>query len=309
MNLGKLLRVLASPALFRYYVQRRIRRVETRAWLADRDARKVGEKRFMGPSAVSADRLEPLSRQLVDEGYALLGSVLSPEAVEGVKRGLAGLECFDAYDRASTRSFPLEQVPPGTNTASYRWQDVVRIPDLVRVANDPGILTLVQRFLGGVPTISDIKMWWSLVRPGADKENQLFHRDRDEFRFCKLFVYLTDVDLEGGPHVYIPKSAESAKCTRDQRYSDEEAVEAFGKGSPVTLCAPAGHAFLVNTYGIHKGLVPTRRERLIFVAQYSLRPIGLIRYEPIDAAVPGSGLDAYVNRLFLRIPTGTPAGN
>ena len=32
---------------------------------------------------------------------------------------------------------------------------------------------------------------------------QKFHRDYESFNFIKLFVYLTDVDKDFGPHQYI----------------------------------------------------------------------------------------------------------
>ena len=35
---------------------------------------------------------------------------------------------------------------------------------------------------------------------------QLFHRDYESFNFVKLFVYLTDVGKENGPHEYIIRS-------------------------------------------------------------------------------------------------------
>ena len=35
---------------------------------------------------------------------------------------------------------------------------------------------------------------------------QFFHWDNDFSKFLKLYIYLTDVDEDSGPHIYIPKS-------------------------------------------------------------------------------------------------------
>lgn len=310
MNLRKLWSVLVDGNLRRYYFQRRLKGESRRDPFARRWARKIGRREFGASTRLAPDRIEPLSRQLSTDGYARLGTILSPGDVRSVKDAIRGALCFDAYDHRGGARFALDQTPPSCNTAYYDWRDFVRIPALMSAANDPGILGVAQNFLGGAPTISDMKMWWSLLRDGG-KENQLFHRDVDDYRFCKLFVYLTDVGPEGGPHVYVPGSSGSRECLEDRRYSDEE-VERHHGNKAVSLCAEAGSAFLVNTYGLHKGLAPKSSERMIFVVQYSLLPIGLVTYEPVACDVKGyEKFDPYVNRLFLRPATsgrGDPAG-
>jgi hypothetical protein len=265
-------------------------------------ARLVGRRTFAGPSLLSPDRVEAVARDLGTLGYAKLGRVLSPPEVASVRAGIQDKPCYDGYEPPLGRQlFPLEAAPPTCANANFRWQDIVQLPLLMRVANDPGILTAVQEFLGGTPTISDVSMWWSIVRGGPGKDSQLFHRDVDEFRFCKLFIYLTDVGPDGGPHVYVPGSASSWECLPIRRYTEEEVDAAFGPGQRVTFCEEAGSAFLVDTFGMHKGLAPTGQPRLIFVVQYSLLPVGLAKHEPVGWSWPAAAeLDPYVNRLYLK---------
>jgi hypothetical protein len=297
VNLKKLWNVLVDGNLRRYYLQRRLRDNSRRDRLAEKWARKIGRKEFGGSSRIPVADVERHSDHLASEGYAELGRILSDEDVQSIRKSIERRKCYDAYDRASDSEFLLEDAPRDCRTAYYRWQDVISIPALLSAVNDPAILSIAQNYLGGAPTLSDVKMWWSLLRDGRGKENQQFHRDADDYRFCKLFIYLTDVDAGSGPHVYVPRSSSSEACLEDRRYEDEEVSKHLG-GKWVTLVGPKGTAFLVNTYGLHKGLAPKTRERLIFVAQYSLLPIGLIKYEPVGG--PLNGLDPYVNRLFLK---------
>lgn len=300
-KLRKLMEVLRDAGLVRYYFQRKMRGNRKRDLFAGFLARTLGRKPFEGTSRVSADRFVSLRQGLRTQGYVELGRVLDAGEVQAVKDALRGRMCYDAYEKESDEEFALQDAPPSCHTAYYRWQDVVRIPMLMRVANDPLLLNVAQSFLGGAPTISDIKMWWSLVTRTSPKENQLFHRDIDDFRFCKLFLYLTDVGPQEGPHVYVQGSAGVGRCLADRRFNDEEVATAFGRENVKDLCGPAGSAFLVNTYGVHKGLMPTRNSRLIFVVQYSLLPIGLLKYAPVTLGQEEySGFDPYVNRLFLR---------
>lgn len=291
---------MSDGNLLRFHLQRKLKGESRRDAIARWVAGMIGRRKFEGASKVGMDRVPELSRRLKTEGYAELGKILDRDAIARIRARIEGNRCFDAYDRQGGTDFELEQAPPTANTAYFHWQDIVRIPELVEAVNDPALLAAAQNFLGGTPTISDVKMWWSLVGRDA-KDNQLFHRDIDDFKFCKLFIYLTDVGPDDGPHVYVRGSSGGNRFHHALRFTDEEVEREFGRERLVTFCAEAGSAFLVNTYGIHKGLRPVKSRRLMFVGQYSLLPIGLIRYEPLPRPSDEyRKFDRYVNRLFLR---------
>lgn len=302
MRLRTALRVLVDPGLLRYHVQRRLRRDPSRKQIAKFLARHVGRRTFAGNSPFLPEKVESGARDLAGQGYSRLGSVLDRAQIAQIRETIQPWKCFDAYDHRGGPDFILRDAPPTCNAAYYRWEDIVQIDSLLRIANDPVLLSIAQRFLGGTPTISDLRMWWSLVDRPVGKENQLFHRDADDFKFCKLFIYLTDVGPEDGPHVFVPGTSGSTQCLKDRRYADEEVASAFPRKDWVTFEGEQGNAFMADTYGLHKGLMPMRHPRLIFVAQYSLLPIGNLQYKPVRAG--GSryhAFDPYVNRLFLRL--------
>ncbi len=62
--------------------------------------------------------------------------------------------------------------------------------------------------------------------------------------------------------------------------------------------APKGSAFIVDTYGFHKGLLPQKGKRLLLQVQYSLNPIGIENYEPLD--IGEHNYNPYINRLILK---------
>ena len=167
-------------------------------------------------------------------------------------------------------------------------------PHLLEAANHPDILATVERLLGAPPTIQDYTAWWSFAGRPAAREAQLFHYDRNCFRFVKLFVYLTDVEIDGGPHAYVRGSADVGdwmrgleKAKRDDpdnaprfleminavRKRDEDVLDFFGPDRIEHITGQAGEAFLVDTSGIHKGLPPTEQDRLLFQATYALLPM------------------------------------
>ena len=141
-------------------------------------------------------------------------------------------------------------------------------------------------------------MWWSLGGRKEAKDAQLFHRDVDDFKFCKLFIYLTDVGENQGPHTYVEGSSSSSKLRKIRRYQDQEIIEAFGEEKIIKFVRDKGSMFIVDTYGFHKGTLPVDGNRLLLQIQYSLNPIGIENYKPLKINLKDS-FDPYVNRLLI----------
>ena len=87
--------------------------------------------------------------------------------------------------------------------ACYGLPDIAATPHVIEIANDPALISLAEQYLGCVPTIYSLNIWWS--RPARDegtRTTQSFHRDIDDYKFLSLFIYLSDVTMETGPHQY-----------------------------------------------------------------------------------------------------------
>ena len=116
-------------------------------------------------------------------------------------------------------------------------------------------------------------MWWSFPRPSSVEEKskaaQIFHRDLDDFKFAKFFIYLTDVEQDDGPHVYVKKSHKpNFKDTlRDKflihRVEDKNISKRFKESDVAEIHGKAGTIFFEDTYGYHKGMPPTKKARLL----------------------------------------------
>jgi hypothetical protein len=196
----------------------------------------------------------------------------------------------------------LDELPPGTRMASYPLSTVVACPGLMAAINDPAVLGIASQYLGCKPTLSSIGIRWSLSSPARPAETQLFHRDPDDWRFLKLFVYLTDVEAGSGPHVYVLGSHRTAATLRAKPFSRESLVREYGADRIQAVTGTAGTTFMADTHGIHMGVPPSTSPRLILQVQYSLLPIFAFRYEParLIGNVP---LDGYVNRLIVASPS------
>ncbi|MDB5760299.1 MAG: hypothetical protein JWM30_3588 [Burkholderia sp.] len=231
------------------------------------------------------------------DGHVLLGTVLTPAQLRDIHHYLADRPL--APHGRSQPIFLAHEPPAGTRMAEYSLADTLACPHLLALANSAPLVRLAAHYIGCKPTISAIGLRWSYPQNGTGRGLQGFHRDCDDWRFVKVFVYLTDVDDAAGPHVYVSGTHQEHCSMRLQPYSDAEIARQYGESRIASVTGPAGTGFAVDTCGIHKGLVPTQKPRLLLQIQYSLLPVYMYRYEKPQRSAPAQ-LDRYINRLFVR---------
>jgi hypothetical protein len=234
---------------------------------------------------------------LVRDGHALLGPLLTPAQLADIHAFLANKPL--APHGRSQPAFLPDQPPPGLRMAEHQLADILACPHLLELANSAPLVRLAAHYIGCKPTISAIGLRWSYPQTGVGTGLQGFHRDCDDWRFIKVFVYLTDVDDAAGPHVYVSGTHQEHCGMRLQPYSDCEVARRYGESSISRVTGAAGTAFAVDTRGIHKGLMPSQKPRLLLQIQYSLLPVYMYRYAP-PQGIAQAPLDKYINRLFLR---------
>ena len=282
---------------------RRITNTITNKWLMDRIVRLMANKLGKMPLEdkeslfIKNENKKAHTKNIIDDGYTILDLKLSSEIVNTLVSYSEKINCYDDYNNP-TKPVDVKNEPKETHVASYRREDLVQLKQIMDIANDPSVLQVVQEFLGATPTISNVNMWWSFGGKEQAEHAQLFHRDKDDWKFCKLFVYLTDVNDKSGPHIYVKHSSASTKLRKLRRYADTEVENAFGKENVKTFTAPKGTAFIVDTYGFHKGLLPESENRLILQIQYSLFPIGIEEYKPVSIAT--NTYIPSINRLLIK---------
>jgi hypothetical protein len=190
-------------------------------------------------------------------------------------------------------------VPPGTTVADYQLETVLNCPHVLAVANSDFLIRTATQYLGCQPTISTLRIWWTF--PGSPREASThgFHRDRDDWRCLKVFVYLTDVDESSGPHHFV-RGSHRTKPELFWRTHEVEALHsAFGRDAIRVVTGAAGTAFLAATIGIHAGPIPISKPRLILQVGYTLLPRFSLLYKPVEVE-SRLAIDQYINRLYVR---------
>lgn len=162
--------------------------------------------------------------------------------------------------------------PPQVKS-NFDW--VTTFEEMYEISADPLLLTIVHQYMG-VPPIFDTPVIFlnstaQVNEKGLSDTAQLYHHDLHRLQFVKLFMYLTDVDAESGPHAMIQGTHRSRPDVMwaDGRRTDDEVKKAGILDKEARITGKAGTLFLVDTSALHKGVHPTEKARLLAQVQYS----------------------------------------
>ena len=280
-----------------FHLMRQVKSYRLRNIIASFQAFTKKKETITGRSALfnvinESHKVDELNRN----GYTELGLITNTDLVDEMIADVKALDLYDPFNK-EMYFFKLDNIPKDTHVAMYSRSDLAQNETILKIANDPSVLRVVQDFLGTVPTISNINMWLSTRNHSQAKDAQCFHRDVDDIKFCKLFVYLTDVGPNDGPHTFVKGSTSSDKLTYIRRYTDDEIIKNFGKDNIINFIRPKYSVFIVNSYGFHKGTLPIDNDRLLLQVQYSINPIAIENYTPIEFS---HSYNKYINRLILK---------
>lgn len=235
-------------------------------------------------SVEEGNDVKRLASQFDEDGFVSL----RPIQVNKIDQVRDRLEDCPLTSWSGEISGTSEDLRGKANLGLVSKEDILKIPAIRELAFDAEVLSIVRRHLGAPPLLLDISAWKSFAAPERAKDAQLFHYDLDDYRFCKLFIYLTDVEEDGGPHVYAPGThrpeeidkarpgpQDPARVVFDEWYfktlrkSDED-VRRWFQNNPIPLTGSRGTRFLANTEGLHKGEPPMRSDRWILQFEYGV---------------------------------------
>ena len=155
----------------------------------------------------------------------------------------------------------------------------LQCPEIQEFVTDPVLALVAQKYLGQPVLMDEVAFWWTTSKRNddADINAQLFHQDRDRLSFLKFFIYLTDVEPDTGPHVYLNGSHRGLPWSlRGDGRKTDQAIRDAGLWDRVTeLCGPAGTIMAVDTIGLHKGKTPLRGDRLALENEFSTSLFGM----------------------------------
>ena len=208
------------------------------------------------------------SNNLLENGYLIINDFLSIQEIDEILSGLSKFQVFDPWD-SEKGSFDPSNPPEGTHVGYYNKGDLNTISIFDKIINNPELNSYISMYVGRNFKCTNKASWWTFGNNEKPQEAELFHRDIDNVLWLKVFIYLTDVDANCGPHVFIPYSHRINKFLSFKRFTDLEAKKEFGDFS--YFKGKKGTLIIEDTFGLHKGQhIKSNNNRLIFQLQYSI---------------------------------------
>lgn len=224
-----------------------------------------------------------LMAEFQDKGYLVFPAALSPAACDRLmKFALDTPAMVMPMDGEASRADVYEKFnadAPSAVRYNYSAQDLINFSEVQELLADETLLAFSQKYLGTMPIVDIVTMWWHTNLHGRPDSNaaQFYHFDMDRIKWLKFFFYLTDVNADDGPHSFIQGSHKMdgipQKFLRQgyARLSDEDVRSYYGSEREITFVAPKGTIIIEDTRGLHKGhaVAPHGNSRLLLQFEFS----------------------------------------
>lgn len=214
------------------------------------------------------------------DGFAVLPDLLSAAMCDDIEATARDADC--TLSGSSERAV-FDPSAPRARRYDVPEEDLLGCASVQELLADASLLKLAQEYLGAAPVQDLVAAWWSAPGGGsASAAAQMYHFDLDRPRFLKLFVYLTDVGPQSGPHAYVRGTHRNLPPAFrvDRRYDDEEVGRSF-EPDIVHIGGPRGTVFIADTRGLHKGEPVNSGYRLVFQVELSSSLFGQTYTRPV----------------------------
>lgn len=169
---------------------------------------------------------------------------------------------------------------------------------VLKLALHPSVVAAVARYIGMVPVIENITIWYSPNDRALENSSQYYHLDGQDVRTIQLFVLLDRVTDENGPLLVIRADESDALAERVQyrktpstKRLDDAVVEAAAS-EVVRFTGDAGDVLIADTDRcFHLGSREGRAPRRVLVIQY-YSPFAFVLPHRWDRALPLAHLAA-----------------
>jgi hypothetical protein len=213
--------------------------------------------------------------EIAEHGFYLIPDLLPESLIDSL---LSHLENGITHPRG----MEVDDFTPGKPNSKYpTWwmntDEILKSSSVQALLCERNAVRTAHEYLKSRPQIMSLAMWKSFSGFGTDANaSQKFHFDNDRANFIKLFVYLTDVTEDNGPHTYVEGSHMKKPKTllHGEKLEDSEVLDFYKKSKLKVITGKKGQAFFADTAGFHKGTKVLKDSRAIFQINFATDDFG-----------------------------------
>ena len=221
-----------------------------------------------------------------DGGFRIFPPGRFPEARDVVADAQAAADGVDPRTLTATKPFMLGLLgdKPLERDSSY-----------LRLALRPDIIAAVSNYLGVVPILTHVNVYYSASMASEYSSSQLLHCDCDDVSQVKVFVLCSEVTPENGPLVIMGADTSTALRRRvhyeyRNRVTDEEAAFLGDRDRHAVVGASGTVCFVDTSRCFHFGsrVQQGATRRLVVMIQY-LSPFSFMISRDRERSAPYRG--------------------
>ncbi len=224
---------------------------------------------------LTPDSVGKIVEKITEEGLYISPIRLSPEACEALRDHCRKAQChLVPAPKDGPPDQPYDPAHPVAPRYDVTEAHLLELPEAVKLLIDQSFYAVTQAYLKAAPVNDMIWAWWTVPfnqGQASSAAAQYYHFDLDRHAFLKMFIYLTDVTTDNGPHWFVKRSHKNKPkgLLVDDRISDAAIREHFPNEDIVEITGLAGTVFVEDTRGYHKGSPVVTGERLAMEVQLS----------------------------------------
>lgn len=133
------------------------------------------------------------------------------------------------------------------------------------IAYNEILIDVAANYFSTNPIVQSTQIWWTYnncdkngnsINPPGNEFG--YHYDVDDFKFLKLFIYLTNVNEKSGPHYFVKKDGKKKFSEYiNRRISDDEVLKRYND-RVILIKGEKGTSFIEDTSYYHKGSNPEK---------------------------------------------------
>jgi hypothetical protein len=275
MNLGikKALsrRALVKPNLFFYFWKFGVNARRTKAakgyTQAYSDVPAIAEE-INREGIITGNVSEFLSPEGLEHFSDAKAEILKLSRSKEIQQMVAAQNVSDEFRSNSGKNFLVTLIKPSTEHLADG--------PILKLALDPKLLEVISSYLGLWPRLYQIHSWLNYPTEEPPQASQMWHRDPEDIKLIKVFIYLVDVDKDTGPFTFIPRThsfgefAGQVPQHKDRkRVEDNEMNPTLSPDLHRVCTGPEDTMILADTVGYHRGGKPRSNNRLLLTFTYT----------------------------------------
>lgn len=224
------------------------------------------------PEYVPSDSALIVAHEIEKNGYAKIENFIDYKLIDQINERTQNI--LDDSNHQYNQNKISQSDAKNTRPYIQILQPMIAVPEIHNLMFNNFIIDIAGAYLDCQPAFGTCNLRKSFVNSLPEEGTQLYHVDPNSPRFLKFFIYMDDVDMEGGPFSYVEGShtkkfeLNGVNWNTKYRWETEPINKIYGEENVKYLTAKKGDLLVADTNGWHRGIKPRKNDRTMLTLDY-----------------------------------------